>query len=155
MVRWLRTEGYTAFASFTHLLTLPRVVCVVALWSSLLRPSVGEGVTYAWPLQNPRVVGQDYADYGQVPGNNYTMYDAGIDMTSGSYVQSAYDTPVYATASGTVYKVFRTTDASQTRCDLSSVASLPSNNHGLGNAVIIAHADGRFSGDVPPAVEVG
>jgi len=24
VVRWLRTEGYTAFSSFTHLLTLPR-----------------------------------------------------------------------------------------------------------------------------------
>jgi hypothetical protein len=23
VVRWLRTEGYTAFSSFTHLLTLP------------------------------------------------------------------------------------------------------------------------------------
>ena len=26
VVRWLRTEGYTAFSSFTHLLTLPRGV---------------------------------------------------------------------------------------------------------------------------------
>jgi hypothetical protein len=25
VVRWLRTEGYTAFSSFTHLLTLPHI----------------------------------------------------------------------------------------------------------------------------------
>jgi hypothetical protein len=31
VVRWLRTEGYTAFSSFTHLLTLPQAVANVSV----------------------------------------------------------------------------------------------------------------------------
>jgi hypothetical protein len=38
VVRWLRTEGYTAFSSFTHRLTLP-----LALWKDV-EESSGRGV---------------------------------------------------------------------------------------------------------------
>ncbi|GAB4326033.1 MAG: hypothetical protein Kow0074_20150 [Candidatus Zixiibacteriota bacterium] len=92
--------------------------------------------------------GNDYStwDYG-----SQNKYHTGVDMVSGWYLANPYGTPVKAAAAGVVEKVFRVpypdgyNPPNQTRCDGTSDVALDSDNHGLGNCVIIRHANGKFT----------
>ena len=65
-------------------------------------------------------------------------------MTSGLY-SNTYDTPIKPVADGLVVGIFRTSDSTNTWCDgtTNSFNSISSNNHGLGNAVILEHILGE------------
>ena len=101
--------------------------------------STGTSGTFIWPVDAPAFIGvNDYSTYNG-------QYHTGLDLCPGTSGCQSGD-PIYATASGTIQAVQVTTDPNQTMCDGSSTGSLTteSNNH-LGNAVIIAHPNGKFS----------
>ena len=99
----------------------------------------GTSGTFTWPVDEPAFVGvNDYSTYNG-------QYHTGLDLCPGAAGCQRGD-PIYAAGSGTVQAVQVTTDATQTMCDGSSTGSLTTeNNNHLGNAVIIAHSNGKFS----------
>jgi murein DD-endopeptidase MepM/ murein hydrolase activator NlpD len=111
--------------------------------------AVEKGTSFRWPVDgsisesNPSATGNDYSTYDP---NDPILgeYHTGIDMCppAGCMVGQ----PVYASADGVVQSVFAVSDPAQTLCDGSSASFLPSNgNSNLGNAVIIAHPNGKFT----------
>lgn len=111
------------------------------------------GGALRWPLDNPQMSGganqcvdtqyrsgNDVGTFNNI-GNN--MYHAGVDMKSGSFTPSSYNTPVYAAAAGTVAYITRTSDTT-TRCDGTAI-SASTVVHGMGNVVVISHANGKHS----------
>jgi murein DD-endopeptidase MepM/ murein hydrolase activator NlpD len=100
------------------------------------------GQTFTEPVQSMQLSGSNpYAAYNQV--NNNQKYHSGTDIISAVYGPGNRDTPVYPTAGGTVWNVYRTSD-STTRCD-GTPFSVSTTNRGLGNSVIVAHANGKYS----------
>jgi murein DD-endopeptidase MepM/ murein hydrolase activator NlpD len=113
----------------------------------------GAGGTFTWPVDAPVLVAQ--FGISGAPSNDYSAYNGanpqneqfhtGIDvcpMAAGCQRGE----PVYAAGDGVVQGVVVTSDPVQTLCDGSSSSSLPNNgNSNLGNAVIIAHANGKFT----------
>jgi murein DD-endopeptidase MepM/ murein hydrolase activator NlpD len=102
--------------------------------------STGSSGTFIWPVDPPAVVGS--SDYSTVAFGG--QYHTGLDLCPGTAGCLRGD-PVYATADGTVQGVFVTSDPAQTMCDGSTTGSLAHDNNHLGNTIIIAHSNGKFS----------
>ena len=96
-----------------------------------------------WPVDSPNdPTSNDYSAYSQTTTPNY-KYHTGMDLTPST--PSYYATPVKSVAAGTVEKIFRTSDPTQTTTCQGSSISAPTNSHGLGNTVIIKHSNGKFT----------
>ena len=102
--------------------------------------ATGASGTFIWPVDLPAVVGS--SDYSTTFLGG--QYHTGIDLCPAAAGCVTGD-PVYATADGTVQAVFVTSDSAQTMCDGSTTGSLARDDNHLGNTVIIAHSNGKFS----------
>jgi murein DD-endopeptidase MepM/ murein hydrolase activator NlpD len=101
--------------------------------------------TFRWPVDgpisesSPSALGNDYSTY-----DGFRSYHTGIDLCPPAGCLRGE--PVYAASDGVIQSAFATSDPTQTLCDGSSASSLArDDNYNLGNAVIIAHANGKFS----------
>lgn len=109
-------------------------------------------VPFAWPVDTPVT----YAASACGGPNNYStycsqtpifgQYHTGIDVCPQS-PGCAIGNPVYASSSGVVELALVVSDLSQTLCDGSSTAGyqINPNTSNLGNVIVIAHPNGKFS----------
>jgi murein DD-endopeptidase MepM/ murein hydrolase activator NlpD len=72
------------------------------------------------------------------------QYHTGLDLCPAT-VGCLRGDPVFASADGTVQAVYVTSDPAQTMCDGSPTGSLAHDDNHLGNTVILAHSNGKFS----------
>jgi murein DD-endopeptidase MepM/ murein hydrolase activator NlpD len=110
------------------------------------------GDTFGWPIDTPVTVAQ--FGIGGAPPNDYSAYN-GANPQNSSYhtgidlcppAGCVRGEPVYASADGVVQNAFATSDPNQSLCDGGSVSSLTNDDKfNLGNAVIIAHTNGKFT----------
>lgn len=105
------------------------ILSVARLFSAT---SLSAQVLWNWPVDSPQV-GQVYACLDCAAGASARYAAAinihtGVDLSSASYVPSSYNTRVRAAADGTI----------------ASMVPVGS-SHGLGNAMVIAHANGLYS----------
>jgi murein DD-endopeptidase MepM/ murein hydrolase activator NlpD len=112
-------------------------------------PAVEKEASFRWPVDgsisesNPSATGNDYSTY-EPNDPIFGEYHTGIDICPAAGCLAGQ--PAYASADGVVQSVFAVSDPAQTLCDGSPASSLSDNgNSNLGNAVIIAHANGKFT----------
>ena len=120
--------------------------CAASYWQLQgVRESVDQMIQFQWPVDSP-IPSQGYACPNCLQSQRYPFH-TGIDMTSGLYNGTPYDTPINPTVDGLVVGIFITSDPTNTWCngtrDYFSSSSISSNNHGLGNAVILEHTFGE------------
>ena len=93
--------------------------------------------SFTWPVDNP-TIGEVYGCRGCLTFSAESdRYQSGINMHTGADVDvsgaAAYSVPVYAAADGIVARVVM---CGTTTCP---------NSHGLGNVVIVQHANGKYT----------